>query len=79
MNKIIETENIDEMLKNKYQRQYKNITFINNSSFHDRFIILDRIKLYSCGASFKDFGKKCFAINEFNNDEYLKRIIEIIV
>ena len=26
----------------------------------DRFIIVDRKQLYSCGASFKDIGKKVF-------------------
>ena len=72
---IIVSKNIDKILKKKYESQYNNIIFINNDSFHDRFIILDRNKMYSCGASFKDLGKKCFAINEFNDNEYLKRII----
>lgn len=75
---IIVSKNIDEMLKKKYLKQYTNVTFINNNSFHDRFIILDRNKLYSCGASFKDLGKKCFAINEFNDQEYLEKLLEII-
>ena len=75
---IIVSKNIDETLKIKYESQYNNITFINNNSFHDRFIILDRNKLYSCGASFKDLGKKCFAINEFNDNEHLNRLLDII-
>jgi len=75
---IIVSKNIDEKLKNKYNKQYKNITFINNNSFHDRFIIIDKNKLYSCGASFKDLGKKCFAINEFNDKEYLFEILKIL-
>jgi len=75
---IIVSKNIDEMLKEKYESQYNNITFINNNSFHDRFIILDRKILYSCGASFKDLGKKCFAINEFNDKEYLDRLLNIL-
>jgi len=75
---IIVSKNIDEVLKKKYESQYSNITFINNDSFHDRFIILDRKKLYSCGASFKDIGKKCFAINEFNDKEYLTKLLKIL-
>lgn len=75
---IIVSKNIDEKLKEKYESQYHNVTFINNDSFHDRFIIIDKIKLYSCGASFKDLGKKCFAINEFNDYEYLTKMLEII-
>ena len=72
---IIVSKNIDETLKKKYESQYNNITFINNNSFHDRFIILDKNKLYSCGASFKDLGKKCFAICKFNDKEYLVRLL----
>ena len=75
---IIVSKNIDNTLREKYESQYSNITFVNNNSFHDRFIIIDRKKLYSCGASFKDLGKKCFAINEVKPKEYLKEILTII-
>ena len=75
---IIVSKNIYETLKKKYESQYNNITFINSNSFHDRFIILDRNKLYSCGASFKDLGKKCFAINEFNDKEYLDKLLNTL-
>ena len=75
-NIIIVSKNIDEILKKKYESQYNNVTFINNSSFHDRFIILDRNTLYSCGSSFKDLGKKCFAINEFDDKEYLDKLLK---
>lgn len=72
------SKNIDEVLKKKYEIQYKNVTFINNNSFHDRFIIIDRRKLYLCGASFKDLGKKCFGIHENNDIDYLNRLLAII-
>ena len=75
---IIVSSNIDEILKEKYEKQYKNITFINNKSIHDRFIIIDKNKLYSCGLSFKDLGKKCFAINEFNDKYYLEKLLNEI-
>lgn len=75
---IIVSKNIDEMLREKFEKQYNNITFINNNSFHDRFIILDRCKLYSCGASFKDLGKKCFAINEFDTEKYLDMLLDAL-
>lgn len=77
-NIIIVSKNIDEKLKRKYESQYHNIKFIYNNSFHDRFIILDKYLLYSCGSSFKDLGKKCFTINEFYDNEYLSKIIEIL-
>ena len=75
---IIVSKNIDEVLKKKYESQYKNVIFINNNSFHDRFIIIDRKKMYFCGASFKDLGKKCFAINEFGDIEHLDKILKKI-
>ena len=51
--------------------------------YKTRFIIkknqiIDRNELFSCGASFKDLGKKCFAINEFNDGIYLNEIIKIL-
>lgn len=72
---IIVSKNIDQILKKKYESEYHNVEFINNNSFHDRFIIIDRKVLYSCGASFKDLGKKCFAIHEFNDKDYLNRVL----
>lgn len=75
---VIVSKNIDEVLKKKYESQYKNVSFINNDSFHDRFIIIDRRKLYLCGASLKDIGKKCFGIHENNDNEYLEKILDII-
>ena len=75
---IVVSNNINDKLKNKYQSQYNNVCFIKNNSFHDRFIIIDRKVLYSCGASFKDLGKKCFCIHEFDDNEYLQKMIETI-
>lgn len=72
---------IDTFVKMRHYINYNktflpyNITFINNSSFHDRFIIIDREKLYSCGASFKDLGKKCFAINEMKSQELIDNLL----
>ena len=77
-NIIIISSNVDETLKNKYLKQYNNIKFIKNSSYHDRFIIIDRNIVYHCGASFKDLGKKCFSIHEINDKEYVKTILKNI-
>jgi hypothetical protein len=54
---IIISSNINGTLKKKYEEQYRNVEFINNNLFHDRFIIIDKETLYHCGASFKDLGK----------------------
>lgn len=75
---IIVSKNIDKTLREKYKKQYTNINFIINNTIHDRFIIIDRSKFYSCGASFKDLGKKCFAINEMENRDELEELIKKI-
>ena len=75
---IIVSKNINDTLKKKYESQYSNVTFIKNDSFHDRFIIIDRKRLFECGASLKDVGKKCFGIYENKEKDYLNRIMETI-
>ena len=45
---IIYSKNIDDELINKYKEQYNNVTLVNNNSFHDRFIIIDKKILYHC-------------------------------
>lgn len=75
---IIVSENIDETLKKKYEKQYNNVSFVYNDTMHDRFIILDRNILYSCGSSLKDVGKKCFSIHEFRDKKYINDLINEI-
>ena len=60
----------------KYQKQYKNLKIVINDKFHDRFIILDKKILYHSGASFKDLGNKCFAINKIEDKSILKELLE---
>ena len=62
----------------KYNRQYHNLKVIYSDKFHDRFIILDKKVLYHSGASYKDLGNKCFAINKIEDKEYLEIIIRNI-
>lgn len=72
---ILITKNINKIDLEKYNKQYYNIHIFINTSFHDRFIILDKTTLYHCGASFKDLGKKCFAINKIEDYDYLKELV----
>ena len=72
------TRNINTIPINKYITQYKNVEFVQNNSFHDRFIIIDDKELYMCGASFKDIGKKCFYIGKIDNMMYLYNILKEI-
>lgn len=56
-NIIIISSNINVNWRKKYLKQYNNIKFIKNDSYHDRFIIIDRKRVFHSGASFKDLGR----------------------
>ena len=76
---IVISSNISEVLKNKYLKQYNNVSFINNNSYHDRFIIIDRKRVFHCGASFKDLGKKCFGIHEIENMYEIEKLVNDVI
>ena len=69
------TKNISEELIKKYNKQYNNVSVIKNDVFHDRFIIIDKKILYHSGSSFKDLGKKCFAINKIQDKDFLELLL----
>ena len=70
------TENIDNTARKKYEKQYSNLEIINTDIFHDRFIIIDNKILYHSGASYKDLGKKCFAITKIEDTKIIKDLLE---
>jgi len=72
----IYTKNINNELVNKYQVQYHNVKIIQTNKFHDRFIVIDNKVLYYCGASFKDLGKKCFAISKIEDENILNNLLD---
>ena len=76
---IVISSNISEVLKNKYLKQYNNVSFINNNSYHDRFIIIDRKRIFHCGASFKNLGKKCFGIHEIENKIEIEKLVSEVI
>ncbi len=77
-NITIISKNISDELEKKYVKQYNNVKFINSDIFHDRFIIIDRNILYHSGASFKDLGKKCFAISKIEDKNILNNLVKEI-
>ena len=62
----------------KYNSQYKNLTIIYDNTYHDRYIIIDKKKIYHLGSSINHAGSKTFSINilkdEFVIDSLLNRI-----
>lgn len=60
--------NITKLDIQKFNKQYSNLKLAYTNKFHDRFIVIDNKELYHCGASLKDLGKKCFAINKMKGE-----------
>lgn len=78
-NIIIISSNINVNLRKKYLKQYNNIKFIKNDSYHDRFIIIDRKIVFHSEASFKDLGRKCFGIHEIENYVEIEKLINEVI
>ena len=76
---LIVSSNIDDTQKKKYLKQYNNVLFIKNNLYHDRFIIIDRKRVFHCGASFKDLGTKCFGINEIENKIEIDKLVNEVI
>lgn len=61
---------------NSFNRQFHGLTCHTNNSFHDRFIIIDKIELYHLGTSLNYLGNKTTAIvkmdSSFINDVLAK-------
>ena len=73
---ILITNKYNNIDYEKYKEQYNNVILVVNNSFHDRFIILDKKVLYHSGASFKDLGKRCFAITKIESKEILDSLLD---
>lgn len=76
---LIVSSSIDEIQKKKYLKQYNNVSFIKNDSYYDRFIIIDRKRVFHSGASFKDLGRKCFGIHEIENSVKIEKLINEVI
>lgn len=70
-----EKTNISKLDVQKFNKEYPILKIVKTNKFHDRFIIIDSNELYHCGASIKDLGKKCFAINKIEDTDIIKQII----
>jgi len=71
---------------NQFITEYPNIVIDfkqNNNLFHDRYIIIDygtkTEKVYHCGASSKDAGKKITTLTESKDTKIYKTLIDSIV
>jgi len=72
-NKISRQLEVDRM---KFNEQYTGLSILEIKNIHDRFLIIDGVKLYHLGASLKDLGKKWFEFSRMDGfiQEVLKRL-----
>ncbi|MCL2141426.1 MAG: ORF6N domain-containing protein [Methanimicrococcus sp.] len=59
-----------------FNAQYPRLDVKYTTIFHDRFLMLDGTKAYHIGASLKDAGKKCFAINKIEDIAVVRDLIQ---
>ena len=59
-----------------FNGQYPTLEVKRSTAFHDRFLILDEKEGYHIGASIKDAGKKCFAINRIEDIGVIRDVIQ---
>ena len=69
--------NIENLDVKKFNKEYPVLKVAKTNKFHDRFIIIDNKEMYHLGASIKDLGKKCFAINRIEDMEIIEKIINL--
>lgn len=70
--------NITKLDIQKFNKQYFNLKLAYTNKFHDRFIVIDNKEMYHCGASLKDLGKKCFAINKMEDIKFIENVEKAI-
>ncbi len=89
--KIIDYDNKFYILFSKFDKIVKNNIFFERQIYYayslmmdilnkakKEIIIIDKQELYHCGASFKELGKKCFAINLIEDKNILKNILNFL-
>ena len=69
--------NIETLDIKKFNKEYPILKVSKTNRFHDRFIVIDNQEMYHLGASIKDLGKKCFAINRIEDTEIIEKIINL--
>lgn len=62
----------------KYNKQYSNLKVIYDNTYHDRYFILDKNKVYHCGASINRIGYKTFSITLISDDIVNQKLLENI-
>ena len=60
----------------KYNKQYNNLMVFYDNTFHDRYLIVDKEVVYHLGASVNHAGSKTFSINQIEEDDIIKLLVQ---
>lgn len=67
------------LLKNmdilKYKEQYDNLEIIYDNTYHDRYLIIDKLKVYHLGTSINYIGSKTFSINTISDIDIINMLV----
>ena len=76
---VIVITKVDNLLTNqdiiKYNKQYHNLKVVFDSTFHDRYFIIDNKITYHCGASINRIGYKTFSITKISDEDICQTLI----
>jgi len=62
----------------KYNEEYSNLKVLYDNTFHDRYIIINKEKVYHLGASINHAGNKIFSINILEDEMVKNSLLSII-
>lgn len=62
----------------KYNSQYNNLKVKYDNTYHDRYIIIDKKKIYHLGASINHAGNRTFSINILEDDFVINSLLNKI-
>jgi len=62
----------------KYNETYNNLTIIYNDTYHDRYFIIDRNKIYHSGNSVNHIGYRKSSVDLLNDDDVKQTILKDI-
>ncbi len=62
----------------RYNKQYHNLHIKYDNTYHDRYFIIDKEKIYHCGASINQIGSKTFSINLLLDKEIINLLLNKI-
>lgn len=59
----------------KYNKQYHNLKIVYDDTYHDRYLIIDKRRVYHLGASLNHVGSRTFSINIISDKEVIDLLI----